>query len=100
VRTGNGFDVQIVGFVTSRQVTQAIFRFTASSGGNLQTTEVTVPVEAVFSRWFQDPASGAFGSQFSFTQSFTIQGDSTAVGSVSVTLVNQQGNSQAVSATL
>jgi hypothetical protein len=100
VRTGNGFDVQIVGFVTSRQVTQAIFRFTASSGGNLQTTEVTVPVETVFSRWFQDPASGAFGSQFSFTQSFTIQGDSTAVGSVSVTLVNQQGNSQAVSATL
>jgi hypothetical protein len=29
----------------------------------------------MLSQWFQDSASTAFGSQFPFTQPFTIQGD-------------------------
>src|SRR5690606_17048395 len=43
-RTAGGFNVIITGFSTTREVTQAAFRF---GGANLQTTEVTVPLTAV-----------------------------------------------------
>jgi hypothetical protein len=42
----------------------------------------------------------AFGSQFLFTQSFTVQGDTQAIVSATVVLVNAQGNSQQFTATI
>lgn len=97
-RTGSGFDVVVTGFATSRQVTQATFRFTPRAGSSLQTSEVTVQVGQAFSNWYQSEASRAFGSEFRFTMPFNIQGDANSLASVSVTLSNAQGNSQPVSA--
>ena len=95
VRSANGFSVQIVGFATSREVTQAVFRFRAASG-NLSQSEVTVPVESLFTTWFQDTASSRFGSQFTFTQPFTIQnGDANAITPESVVLTNRVGSATA-----
>lgn len=99
-RTANGFSVAVTGFSTPREVTQAVFRFTASGRGSLQTTEVQSAMTALFSTWYQAAASTPFGSQFTLVQPFTIQqGDIGAISSVSVTLVNSVGSSQAASAT-
>ena len=95
VRTSNGFSIQVTGYSSTRDVTQAVFHFTAASGNSLQSSDVTVPVQSLFSQWFQDPASTAFGSQFMFTQPFTVQGDPNAVIPGSVTLTNGQGSNTA-----
>jgi hypothetical protein len=42
-------------------------------------------------------AVSAFGSQFTLVLPFTIQGDASGIDSVSVSLVNNQGSSSAVS---
>ena len=71
---------------------------TASAAGGLGTTEQTVTVDSTFNRWYQDTASRAFGSRFTFVQPFTVQGETGAVASVTVTLSNSVGNSNAVTA--
>jgi len=90
-RTTNGFSIQIAGYSTSREITQAIFTFGAASGQMLQNSQITVPVDTIFGKWYQDPATTAYGSQFVFAQPFTIQGDASAVTPQSVTLVNRKG---------
>jgi hypothetical protein len=99
VRNANGFSIQVIGYATSREVTQAVFHFTATGGSTLQTGDLTVPVQSIFSQWFQDSASVAYGSQFMFTQQFTVQGDPNAVIPGSVTLTNSlgMGNTSTVS---
>ena len=98
-RTASGFDVAITGFATPREVTQAVFRFTAASGANLQTTELTVPLTDGAQRWYQSDASRPFGSQFTLTQQFNVTGDTSSITAVSVTLNNAQGASAASTAT-
>ena len=99
-RNATGFTVQLTGYATSREVTQAVFRFTAASGANLGTTDLTVAVTSLFSAWFQDANSSRTGSQFLYTQPFTVNGSSSAIASVTVTLVNSRGSSQTATATL
>jgi len=100
-RTANGFDVRVVGYATPRQVTQATFTFTARSGANLQTTQISVPVDSAFTTWYGNHgASDQYGSAFTYTQPFTVTGDQNAVASVSVTLTNAEGTSSSASATL
>jgi len=96
VRSASAFEVQITGYSTPRQVTQATFRFASARGAALQGAEITVPVESVFTAWYQDAASTQFGSQFRYAQPFTVQGDASAISSVTVTLTNAQGPSQPV----
>jgi hypothetical protein len=57
-------------------------------------------VDQLFAAWYGSAASAQYGSQFTLTQPFTVQGDPAAVVSVSVTLTNKIGNSTPVSATL
>jgi hypothetical protein len=99
-RNSTGFSVVITGFASSRELTQAVFTFTAAPGTNLQTTTLTVPIDTLFSTYYQSAASAPFGSQFTLTQPFTVQGGTTGIASVSVTLVSRVGSSNAVSANL
>src|SRR5438105_9980325 len=92
--TAGGFEVRIIGFSTTRDVTQGTFRFVTSSGAN---TEVTVQMADSARTWFQNTASTPFGGQFSLTQPFSVQSPTTLT-SVSVTLTNGQGASASVSA--
>jgi hypothetical protein len=94
-RTPSGIEVQISGYSTAREITQAVFRFSASSGNVLSTSDVTVAVESMFNSWFNDGAAAGFGSQFTFTQTFSVQGDANAVTPVSVTLSNRLGTATA-----
>lgn len=93
-RTGSGFEIQITGYCTAREVTQATFQFTATSGKTLQTSQFTIPLTDLFAKWFADASSTAFGSQFTYVQPFTVQGDATAVVPQSVVLTNRTGSSQ------
>jgi hypothetical protein len=92
VRSSSSVTIQVTGFSTSREVTDAVFQFTAGAGFNLQTPQVRIQVDNLFSPWFQDPASSRFGSQFTFSQQFTVQGDPSSLGLDSVTLTNRVGS--------
>ena len=99
-RNGSGFTVIVVGYSSSREMTQAAFTFTAAAGSNLQTTTATIPVDSIFAQWFGSTAASGFGGQFTFTQSFTVTGNPQAIASVSVILTNRIGNSNSGSATV
>ena len=99
-RTAAGFDVTISGYVTSRDITAAQYRFTAASGVTVQTVDFTVQLGAVFNTWYQSAASQPFGSQFTMTQPFTIQGRMNGVTSVAVTFTNSIGTSNSISANI
>lgn len=100
VRNASGFEVRVTGFSTPREVTQGTFRFTPSADSDLRTTELVVALSDSARQWYQTAASTQFGSQFQLIVPVTVQGSGNAVRSVSVTLVNQQGASQPVTANL
>ena len=96
-RSGNTINIVVTGYSTAREVTQAVFAFSAASGQTLQSTasSIVVDVSSLFGNWFQDIANSQFGSVFVFTQPFNVQGDPTAVIPVSVTLTNRVGSTTA-----
>jgi hypothetical protein len=93
-RASGTVSIAISGYSTAREVTQATFTFKAAAGQTLQASasSITVPVESLFGSWFQDPNNSAYGSQFVFTQPFTVQGDPNAVIPDTVTLTNRVGS--------
>ena len=99
--TTAGFQVLITGFSNTREVSQAVLQFTPASGQTLQTTSLTVSLTSAATTWFQSSASDQYGSQFILTLPFTVtNGGASAIGSVSVQLVNSQGTSTSASGTL
>jgi hypothetical protein len=97
VHTAGGFELHITGYATPRQVTQAVVQLTPSAGSNLQTTQLTIPLTDLAGSWYQSAASTQFGSQFTLVLPFSIQGNAAGIDSVSVSLVDSQGSSTAVS---
>ena len=96
----NGFTVEVTGFATSRSVSGLAFQFSPVSGGNLQTTSVSADVTGPFRLWYQSSSSAGFGSQFTATVSFDVDGNTSAIQSVSATATNAQGTSPALSVDL
>ena len=96
-RAGNGFNLVVTGFSTGREGTQGVFRFAGTNA--LDTPEVTVQLATAFNAFFQSAASAQTGGQFTLSVPFTIQGNTSAVNSVTVTLTNASGTSQPVTAT-
>ncbi|MGH9660957.1 MAG: hypothetical protein ACRD96_20590, partial [Bryobacteraceae bacterium] len=106
-KTATGFSLLVTGFATGRSITQIDVTFTPTAGETVTTTRVSLNVEASFVAWYQGPASVAFGSQFTATLPFTLQGDVTNVTNVvdtiesaSVTITNRQGVSPSRSVSL
>jgi hypothetical protein len=95
VRNSNGLEVDIIGFSTTREVTQGTFQFSISGGAPIS---VTVPLSDGGKTWFQSTQSLASGGQFKLVQPFTFQGNVGTVTSVSATLTNGQGTSAAATA--
>ncbi|MBS1855214.1 MAG: putative Ig domain-containing protein [Acidobacteria bacterium] len=96
-RTSTGFTVTVTGYAPTRRITQAIFQFTAANGTTLGTTSITVPVDTLFTPYFSTTTAG---SQFIYTQPFTVSGNLQGITSVSVTLVGDTGNSTPATATV
>ena len=99
VTSSNSFQVQVTGFSSPRELTEADLTFTPASGSSLQTTSAIIDLTAVGKQWFQGSSSTQFGSQFILVMPFTAtQGSISAVASVSVVLKNSTGASPASSA--
>ena len=93
VKTTGGLDVQITGYASARRVTSVEFDFEVKSGTKTVTQTLSRSVDNEFSAWFNSAASGVFGGQFSFVQSFLIaNGDASSIVSVTVRLTNAQGS--------
>ena len=100
-RNATGLTVTISGFSSSREIQSASFTFSAAPGSTVQTTELTVPVNAMFAQYFGSAAAAPFGSQFTFTQPFTIQqGSSQSIASITVRLTSLVGPSAPATANL
>lgn len=97
-RNGTAMSVAILGFSSTRDMSQATFHFTPAAGKSLTTTDLTVSLTSPFVSYYQSAQSDAAGSSFLYTQPFTLSTDATSVGTVTVTLSNSQGVSQPVSA--
>jgi sugar lactone lactonase YvrE len=93
--SGNTLTVVVHGFSNTREVSSAVFDFTAATGDTLATTTLTVPATTVFSTWYGDQRSIPYGSTFTYTQTFDTSADAKTVGSVKVTLTNSVGTSVA-----
>jgi hypothetical protein len=92
--SSSGFDVCVVGFSTTRDITGVTYQFAASSTGTLQTTQLTAPPSLIsaFTTWFAGSSSLQFGGQFLLDQNFTLSGGSdAAIASVAVSLTNAAG---------
>jgi len=98
-RNSTGFTVVATGYSNTREIQQMLFQFTAASGSTLQTSQVTVAGD-VFTSYYASAASNATGGGFKLTQPFTVQGNTQAVVSVTVTFVNKVGSSKAVTVNL
>ena len=99
--TSSGFQVVITGYSNTREASQASLQFTAASGQTLQTTSVPVSLTSAGPAWFQSTASDQYGGQFTLTLPFAVSnGSAGAIGSISVQLVNSQGDSASASASL
>ena len=96
----NGFALRITGLSTARSVDQLEFQFVPVPGSDLQTTRVTADVASPFSSWYSSGQSSSFGSQFTATVSFNVDGDVAAIGSLAATATNSLGTSPAVSISL
>ena len=99
-QTTGGVVVAITGYTTTKEVTQATLQFNAVSGGNLNSGTTTVPLTAVLNSWFQSATAAQFGGQFTVSVPIAVSGTVSAIGSVTVTVTNTQGNSAPVTAPL
>ena len=92
-RTGDQLTINLDGFSNTRELTTAIFHFNAVGGANITTPDVTVPVTASFTAWFGSASSTQYGSNFSYSQPFTLSDSAGQVQSVTITLKNGVGDS-------
>jgi hypothetical protein len=96
-RGSKNLNIVVTGYTTAREITQAVFTFSAGNGQTLQpsASSITVDVSSLFGNWFVDPQNSQYGSVFVFTQAFTVQGDVNSVTPGTVTITNRIGSAVA-----
>ena len=106
-KTATTITLLVSGYATNRSVTSMRLQFTPTSGETVQTTDVTIPVEASFLGYYASTASAPFGSLFTVSIPLTLAGDiknvptvADTVQSVAVTLTNRIGTSNSQTLTL
>ena len=96
VRANGYLEVDVTGYSTTRDMTQVVFKLNAAPGGSFIAPVITLPVSSPFTSWYTNGASTSFGSQFTYSQPFSVIGDINQVQSVTVTLTNSAGASVSV----
>ena len=97
-RSGDTLTVTVQGFSSTRTMSSATFVFAPAAGSTLSNSSVKVDVGSAFADWYAQTASQQYGSAFSYTQTFQLSNDASTIGSVTVTLTNSVGTSNARSA--
>ncbi|MBV8551428.1 MAG: hypothetical protein JOY54_09015 [Acidobacteriaceae bacterium] len=98
---GTGFTISLQGTTNTRELGNATYVFSAATGAKLnganQFTATVSIGQVAQTQWFATPAALGTpgGGGFSLGVSFTYSGDPKALGNVTVTLSNSQGNSVA-----
>jgi hypothetical protein len=91
-----GFNVELTAYSTSRNLQGVTFNFQAASGTQLSgTTSFSVSLSSTAPGWFTSTSGLQSGGSFHLTVPFTFSGDTSALGSVTVTLTNSVGTSSA-----
>jgi hypothetical protein len=86
------------GLTNTREARQASFGFTAAAGESISGGQIPIDVVSLFNTWFANALSRTQGGNFSYSQDFNIQGNSSGVAGVSLSLTNQVGASTTVNA--
>ena len=94
--SGSTIQIAVTGFSDTRELQSASFTFSPAAGSNLKSSQFTVDVNSIFSSWYSQTSSFALGGQFLYTQPFSIGGSANSIDSVTVTLTNSAGASQAM----
>lgn len=98
--TATGFMVELVANSSPRDVQTATFTFNPASGAKINGgATFTVDVSALLAQWYGSAQGQSYGSAFSLQVPFTLNGNASAVGSVTVTLTNSAGTSAPVTGT-
>jgi hypothetical protein len=84
------------GFSNTREMTSASFIFIGPGAADLSSAGITVPATNLFASWYTSTGSAAFGSTFSYTQTFQLSDTTTNITGVAVTLSNSVGTSASV----
>jgi large repetitive protein len=92
VRTSGGLRVEITAYSPERRVQLVNFVFRVRTQEGMQSVSLARNVETEFGNWYGSSAAAPFGSSFLFTQSFLVEGDSSTIDAVTVTLTNTQGS--------
>jgi hypothetical protein len=83
-------------------MTTGAFTFTPTTGTNLASSTISVPLANAFAAWYNTSQSNQYGGQFSLTVpfAFTVSGGTSTnpIDAASVTLTNSAGTSAAKSA--
>jgi len=88
----------IKGLSSTRELSVGGFTFTPSAENSFTQATFALPVTPIFVTWYSDPTSDQYGTAFTYTQVFELDGSSTSVQSVAVSLTNSVGASNTVSA--
>ena len=88
-----GFNIVVNGYSTTRDMTNVVFHFVATTGTVLSANDVTVNVAQAFSTYYATPASQQTGSLFTMTAPFTFSGTSFPVAAMTLEMTNSQGTS-------
>jgi hypothetical protein len=99
-RSSSGFTVTVTGYASNRDVDSAAYQFSAAGGAALATSQVSTTITSLFMQWYGSSSSAPYGSQFTLTQPFNVNGSVSSVLSVSVTFTNALGTSPAATAIL
>jgi hypothetical protein len=92
-----GVQVVVTGFSSTRDMVSGLFHFAPSSNETISGGgDITVPLSSAFATWYQNSASNAFGSEFTLTVPFNVQGNPVDVVAVTVSLTNSKGVSNPV----
>ena len=87
----------VTGFSSTRDMVSGLFHFASSSNETISGGgDITVPLSSAFATWYQSSASNAFGSEFTLTVPFNVQGNPVDVVAVTVSLTNSKGVSNPV----
>jgi sugar lactone lactonase YvrE len=94
--SGNTLTVLVTGYSSTREIQSAVFNFTPMSGTTLAEKSITVSSTSLFATWYSDGDSTQYGSEFTYSQTFTLSTAASAVSNVGVTLTNTIGTSTEV----
>src|SRR5262245_56977961 len=91
VRMSGGLRGQVTDYTPERRVINVDFGFDVKTPSGNQRVTLSRTVQTEFDTWYRSGASSAFGSSFTLDQLFTVQGDTSGITAVTVTLTNGQG---------